>query len=166
MNMKKITYTALFALGFGVSAAQAAGVVQEVTAATITSSPTTGTCTLLSEDIIVSLSNNVVGAYLCDDTTLNVIYVSTCHKGSSLKKRNVKCQVIGSANNTHAYNDGGTVCNGTLGQTWGFTAEAQVAYVATSSGGSVSTMESAVACNDVAAPTAVINTAKTALEAL
>ncbi len=160
--MKNIIYTALFALGLAVSAGANAGTTIGISAAKVTSG-TGGQCELLGEDVVLSLSNNVSGAFHCDEVNLAAIYVATCHKGSSLKVRTVKCSNFGTANNTHVFND--TSCTGAAGETFTFTAPAYVAYVATSSGGSVSIVPSANLCVDSTVPGAIVDGAKTLLEA-
>ena len=155
--MKKIIYTALLTLGLAISAGAQAGTTTAITAATVTSGPA-GTCPLLDSDITLSLSTGVSGAFHCDDLTLAAIYVSTCHKGSSKKVRTVKCSAWGTANNTHAFNDGTCTAAGT---TFTFGAANYVAYLASSSGGSVAIKESTAACLDSTVPGAIVDAAKT-----
>ncbi len=141
--MKKIITATLATLGF-VSSFGAHAAAANFDATTVD----TTECTLLSEDISVNLSNNVHGAYEC---TGNVIVVATCHEGSSLKSRSVKCQNWGASAGTKLYNDAACDTVGTA--QWTFSAAAYQAYVASSQGGSVATIQSNTVCSDAVAVT-------------
>ncbi|TRO24085.1 hypothetical protein EQ826_13540 [Ectopseudomonas mendocina] len=136
--MKKNILAALFACGAFVSvnafavAIPADGVVR------------TADCTLLGESVTLSLSNNVSGAYSCDEIT-STIKVGACHKAGSRKAMTVKCAITVPADGeTPAeYNDDS--CTG-VGEDHTFESSNYRGYVASSRGGSTAAKDLGGAC--------------------
>lgn len=95
---------------------------------------TTTNCTLLGEQVTLNMSNNVSGAYACDETA-STITVAACHKAGSRKPTDITCAIVTPANGTTPaeYNDDS--CTGAPNQTFEITDYR--GYVATSQGGSV-----------------------------
>lgn len=87
--MKKVAYAILITAGLGMSAAaMAAGTP-------ITSKPiTSGDCKLLADQVRLTLSTNVHGAYSCDEKT-NTIKIATCHEAGSRKPTDIPCAAVG-----------------------------------------------------------------------
>lgn len=99
---------------------------------------TTAQCTLLGEQVTLNLSNNVSGAYACDETA-STITVAACHKAGSRKPTDIPCAVVTPANGTTpaVYND--SSCTGAPNQTFEITDYR--GYVASSQGGSVAAQD-------------------------
>lgn len=88
--MKKVAYAILITAGLGMSAAaMAAG-----TAITSGDSITSENCVLLADQVTLTLSTNVHGAYSCDEFT-NTIKIATCHEAGSRKPTEVECALVG-----------------------------------------------------------------------
>ncbi|MCF6753712.1 MAG: hypothetical protein OZ926_07025 [Pseudomonas sp.] len=96
---------------------------------------TTTDCSLLGEQVTLNLSNNVSGAYTCDETN-SIIKVAACHKAGSRKPTDVLCAVVTPANGTDpaVYND--SSCQ-SVGPDQKFEITDYRGYVASSLGGSV-----------------------------
>lgn len=101
--MKKL---ALFAAVMAISSwAQAAPIGGEVTV---------GNCPLLAEGVRLSLSNNVVGAYTCDETPATKgIYVATCSTAGRTTPRSVvmPCNPQGMAADDSNFQPGAAQCD-------------------------------------------------------
>ena len=92
--MKKVAYAILITAGLGMSAAaMAAGTA--ITSAPITSNE----CELLADQVRLTLSTNVHGAYSCNEIT-NTIKIATCHEAGSRKQAEVECVPVGSGFNS------------------------------------------------------------------
>lgn len=79
--MNKQIIAALMVVGFGLFASAASAATAFTSNEEVTGG-TTGECTLLAETITLGVSNNVHGAYNCDET-LNLVQVAACHEGGS-----------------------------------------------------------------------------------
>lgn len=129
--MKKNVLALVFMAGMGAAFA--------VGATAIDDDPITTTdCPLLGEQVTLNMSNNVSGAYSCDETN-SVIMVAACHKAGSRKPTDVPCAIVTpAAGETPAvYND--SSCTGAEGQTFEITDYR--GYVASSQGGSVAAQD-------------------------
>jgi len=89
--MKKIA-CALFFVGVGVSASAFAEPMAVPADGAVTAGAG-GNCVLLSENIRLNLSSNVVGAFNCDEAT-NTISIGTCHNAGS-RNSSLTCAQIG-----------------------------------------------------------------------
>ncbi|MDX1724042.1 MAG: hypothetical protein R3355_13180 [Pseudomonas sp.] len=94
---------------------------------------TAADCSLLSEPVTINLSSGVVGAYACD-TTDNVIAVAACHP-SGRKTVTFDCDPSLATDATGYV--AGCEAVGTSTTVGTYTADAGVAYVASTSGGRV-----------------------------
>lgn len=103
-------------------------------------------CDLISEDVSVSLSTGVVGAYDCNPDT-DAIKVATCHQNGQRASRKITCVKVGEqddANSTPIYNVSSCTAAG---------AEVDVTnsyagYVASTAGGSLGTTNLGGACDE------------------
>lgn len=104
----------------------------------------TTACSLLGEQVTLSLSNNVSGAYSCDEIT-STIKVGACHKAGSRKAMTVLCAVVVPANGADpaVYNDDS--CTG-VGPDNTFQSSNYRGYVASSRGGSTAAKDLGGAC--------------------
>lgn len=94
---------------------------------------TTGDCVLLGETVRINLSNNINGAYECDEA-LNAIRVATCHIAGSRAASTIACAVTDTDElGEPIYNDAS--CDGTAGQT--FNIVDYRGFIASSRGGTV-----------------------------
>lgn len=109
----------------------------------------TDACSLLGEEVTLSLSNNVSGAYSCDEIT-STIKVGACHKAGSRKAMTVNCAVIVPANGTDpaVYNDDS--CTG-VGPDHTFQSSNYRGFVASSRGGSTAAKDLGGACTPTTA---------------
>lgn len=116
-----------FALVVAVTVSATAG------ATAITAPITTTDCALLSEQVTLNLSNNVLGSYNCDVANTEV-KIAACHTSGSRKPTDVSCTVVGQdASGADVYND--SSCTGESGQK--FTIANYRGYQASNKGGGV-----------------------------
>src|SRR5690606_16553761 len=117
--------------GLGMSAAaMAAGTP-------ITSKPITSTeCELLADQVRLTLSTNVHGAYSCDEKT-NTIKIATCHEAGSRKPTEIPCAAVGTdpKSGDPIYNF--SQCDGTEGQKITIEDYSYRAFIGSSTGGQV-----------------------------
>ena len=112
--MNKLIF-AVFAAGLSVSTANAAPLA--VPADGRITAGAGGNCVLLSEDVRLNLSSNVVAALNCDEAT-NTVSVGTCHnagsRNSSLTCAQIGQNADGDAIFNHADCDAEAVSEGTV----------------------------------------------------
>lgn len=84
--MKKSILATIFAGTMMASAFASAAPISSGTAITPTN------CPLLGDQVVLNLSNNVSGAYNCDEAT-SVISVAACHKAGSRNPSTVNCTI-------------------------------------------------------------------------
>ncbi|WP_343349103.1 hypothetical protein [Pseudomonas sediminis] len=138
--MKKFFAGALVVSGFFVGSAFAAE--------TIVSGNTVGAgeCELLAEPVVVTLSNNVHGAYNCTRNN-NSITVATCHFAGSRKVGPERCAVIGvNKDGDPVYNDNS--CSGTGPEDVFNVTNKGKAYVGSTTGGSIAASSLDDFCSD------------------
>lgn len=150
--MKKIFAGVLFSSCLFTGAAYAAPTA-------IDSGNTVGTveCELLGEPVVVTLSNNVHGAYNCTKDN-NSITVSTCHAAGSRKVGPERCAIIGTDTSTNPaspiYNN--AACQGT-GPTDTFNVDNKgKAFQGSTTGGSTAAVSLGAFCDDTSV-TATLN---------
>ncbi|WP_278379757.1 hypothetical protein [Stutzerimonas kunmingensis] len=88
--MKKSILATVFAGTMMASAFASAAAIDSGTAITPTN------CPLLGDQVVLNLSNNVSGAYNCDEAT-SVITVAACHKAGSRNPTTVNCTITSAA---------------------------------------------------------------------
>lgn len=139
--MKKIIAGIFAASAFFASASFAAPTV-------ITSGNAIGNaqCELLAENVVLTLSNNVHGAYNCTKDN-NSITVATCHFAGSRKVGEERCVQTGTdAQGAPTYND--PSCQGTT-PTDTFTVDNKgKAFVGSATGGSIGATSLTAFCDD------------------
>lgn len=135
--MKKVAYAILITAGLGMSAAaMAAGTA-------ITKEPITSTqCALLADQVRLTLSTYVHGAYSCDEET-NTIKIATCHEAGSRKPTEITCSVVDPDDEDSGYNHPGCT---EVGQK--FTIADYKAFIGSSAGGQVGPTELGGRCDD------------------
>lgn len=135
--MKKVAYAILITAGLGMSAAaMAAGTP-------ITSDPITSeNCVLLADQVRLTLSTNVHGAYSCNEET-NIIKIATCHEAGSRKPTEVTCALVDPEDENSGYNPPGCTA---VGQK--VTIADYRAFVGSSAGGQVGPRELGGRCDD------------------
>lgn len=129
--MKKSIFALFFIVAASTSMAASAAEIKTGTPITTTD------CKLLGEQVTLNLSNNVSGAYSCDEIT-STIKVAACHKAGSRKAMDVKCAIV-----TQAEGDEDAVWNDPSCKetTDTFESSDYRGYVASSKGGSVAQKE-------------------------
>lgn len=102
-------------------------------------------CSLLGENVRVSLSSDVVAAYECVEVT-SAINIATCHTAGQRAARTIDCAALGEdANGDTVYNDAS--CE-TAGVTSFDVELSYTGYAASSLGGSVGQAPLTGICND------------------
>lgn len=102
-------------------------------------------CSLLGENVRVSLSSDVVAAYECVEVT-SAINIATCHTAGQRAARTIDCAALGEdASGNTIYNDAS--CSGT-GVTTFDVELSYTGYAASSLGGSVGQAPLTGICND------------------
>lgn len=110
---------------------------------------TTGVCSLIGSNITLNLSNNVVGAYECDQLATTVS-VSACHTSGSRQPLVVQCVQTGATTDVPPvpiYNNASCPDGDGSAQDGQFTIADFRGYVASSSGGGVGAQELGGACS-------------------
>jgi len=100
---------------------------------------------IFADDIILSLSNNVVGEYDIDDVPRNGVIAGTCHIAGSKKNSKNKCSVVGIQTATGSRTDvkalyNGADCKGggSTGTTEDYEIKGPRVFASATNGGSVS----------------------------
>lgn len=103
-----------------------------------------GTCTLLANDVTLTLSNNVFGNYGCYVPN-NEIKVATCHSAGTRKQETIQCAQTGTdADGNPEYNDD-SCANADVGTTYTSTQFGK-AFVVSTTGGSVAASSLSAYC--------------------
>ncbi len=138
--MKKNILAVMFCAGVGISFAASAADVAPNTGFEKSGTVTMANCKLLAQDVNLNMSNNVWGAYKCDEAT-SVISVAACHKGGSRSKKSVPCA-------ESPANSGKYLPAGCTATTASIDITDYVGYKAGSNGGSIATAALGGACAD------------------
>lgn len=143
--MKKNILALLFISAAGISTLAGAAEIKSGTAIT------TADCKLLGEQVTLNLSNNVSGAYSCNEIT-STINVAACHKAGSRKSMDVKCAIVTPEDGATpaVWNNGS--CKATTDT---FESSDYRGYVASSKGGSVAQKELGGNCTAATAETLI-----------
>ncbi len=108
-----------------------------------------GECELLAEPVVVTLSNNVHGAYNCTRNN-NSITVATCHFAGSRKVGPERCAIIGNDTSTTPptpiYNN--SSCTGTGPENTFTVNNLGKAFVGSTTGGSTAAVSLDAFCED------------------
>lgn len=138
--MKKVAYAILITAGLGMSAAaMAAGTA-------ITSDPiTSNDCELLADQVRLTLSTNVHGAYSCNKIT-NTIKIATCHEAGSRKPTDIPCAEVGTDEESGDPIYNFSECTGAEGQK--VTIADFRAFIGSSAGGQVAATQLGGSCDD------------------
>lgn len=139
--MKKVAYAILITAGLGMSAAAMAAGTPITSGDTITSDD----CVLLADQVTLTLSTNVHGAYSCDEFT-NTIKIATCHKAGSRKPADIPCAVVYTdpEDDDPIYNS--DECANPENQK--FTISGYRAFIGSSTGGQVAATKLGESCDD------------------
>jgi len=138
--MKKNILAMLLVAGVSASFTATATEIKSGTAITTTD------CTLLGEQVTLNLSNNVSGAYSCDETN-SIIKVAACHKAGSRKPTDVLCAIVTPATGEAeaVFNDPSCTA---VGADHKFEITDYRGYVASSLGGSVAPQQLGGNCDE------------------
>ncbi|MBC7201742.1 MAG: hypothetical protein H5U32_21285 [Pseudomonas balearica] len=138
--MRKTLTTLALATSLFSGASFAAG-----TAITTGDRITNAECELLGENVTLTLSNNVHGAYSCAKEN-NSISVATCHFAGSRKVGTERCVVIGQKDDKPVYND--ESCTGATPEDTFEVNNKGKAFLGSSTGGSIGASSLAGFCSD------------------
>lgn len=110
-------------------------------------------CELLAENVVLTLSNNVHGAYSCTKNN-NSITVATCHFAGSRKVGPERCVITGAKEDgTPEYND--PSCQGTGPENTFQVDNKGKAFVGSTTGGSIGAKSLTDFCSDTTASAAL-----------
>lgn len=127
--MKKIALAFVISIGLSSTAFATPTVINPAAAITPTA------CPVLGEEVRITLSANVHGAYNCDEA-LNAINVGACHTGGSRSSSLVCAQIGTDEDDNPIYNN--DQCTGATGQAIELTSPSYRGFRASTTGGSVS----------------------------
>jgi hypothetical protein len=136
--MKKNILAVMFCAGIGISFGASAAEVTPNTGFKGQGTVSTTNCKLLAQTVNLNMSNNVWGAYQCDEAT-SVISVGACHMGGSRSSKEVTC-TVDPADATKFLPAGCAKAGDKI------TITDYVGYKAASNGGSIGTKELGGAC--------------------
>lgn len=144
--MKKIAFGMFFALSMSASSAFATAIVNGELI-------DDGDCAILGESVRLTLSNNVDGAYNCNEAR-NAANVGACHLSGSRSTTLICAEIGKDANNDPVYNN--ATCT-TSGQSVTLATASYRGYRASTTGGSVGAQSLTANCSAGVANAQLVN---------